>query len=109
MALACSVSTAMTLSACFYYLLKNTNALKNLVAEIDSSLLAVEPGATVPFQSAQKMPYLDARIKETFRLHSAARFSSERVLPLTGATIAGHDIPSDSVVGVKYVGAAPAT
>lgn len=96
-----SESTAVTLSAFFYYLLKNADSYKRLSRELAENLSNIKAGAPVPYQSAQKLEYLDACIKETFRLHPAARFTPERELPASGATIAGHDIPGNTIVGVN--------
>ena len=101
MVFAGSETTAITLSAIFYYLLKNRSAYQKLQAELDSSLPEHERGTPVPFQTALKLPYLDACIKEAFRIHPAARFSAERKIPPAGATIVGREIPGGSVVGVN--------
>lgn len=101
MVLAGSETTAITLTAIFYYLLKNPKAYKKLQAEVDEAFAEVPRGNAVPFQAAQKLPYLDACIKEAFRMHPAARFAAERVLPAKGAIVAGLDIPGGTVVGVN--------
>ncbi|KAK4502310.1 hypothetical protein PRZ48_005735 [Zasmidium cellare] len=93
--LAGSESTAVTLTAIFYYLLKHPSALAKLRREIATL------DAEVPFKQAFALPYLDACIKETFRLHPAARFTAERVLPPQGATICGCHIPGGTVVGIN--------
>ena len=100
MVLAGSETTAITLSAVLYHVLKQPMVYQKLRQEIDTAFPA-NGDATVVFQKAQKLPYLDACIKEGFRIHPAGRFSAERVLPPAGATIAEHEIPGSTVVGVN--------
>ncbi|KAF2102472.1 cytochrome P450 [Rhizodiscina lignyota] len=97
MVLAGSDTTAWTLSAFFYYVLRTPGVYSKLVKEIRDA------GATglFPYTQTQKMPYLDACIKETFRMHPAGRFGSERVVPREGATICDEHIPGGSVVVIN--------
>lgn len=48
---------------------------------------------------AQQLPYLDAVVKEAFRIHPAAGLPLERVVPAGGATIAGHFVLGGTIVG----------
>jgi cytochrome P450 len=48
---------------------------------------------SIDFQSAQKMPYLQACIKEAMRLHPATGLPLSRVVPKEGAYIAGRYFP----------------
>lgn len=92
-----SESTAMTLSALFYYVLKNPNCHAKLVAEVNANF---PPGTSITFSQSQALPYLSAVVKESFRMHPAAAWAPERVVPAGGHTIAGERIPSGTVVGV---------
>lgn len=56
------------------------------------------PGV-VSWSEAQQLPYLDAVIKEAFRVHPAAGLPLERVVPAGGATIAGNFVPGGTIVG----------
>jgi cytochrome P450 len=47
----------------------------------------------VTFSDTQKMPYLQAVIKEALRLHPAAGLPLQRVVPKGGAHLAGHFFP----------------
>ncbi|KFY20810.1 hypothetical protein V493_07618, partial [Pseudogymnoascus sp. VKM F-4281 (FW-2241)] len=103
MAFAGSETTAISLSAIFYYLLRQPLTLTRLLAELDSAeqrgLFAdVTPGV-VSWAEAQQLPYLDAVVKEAFRVHPAAGLPLERVVPPAGATIAGHFVPGGTIVG----------
>lgn len=101
MVFAGSESTAISLSSLFYHLLKNKEAYQRLRMELDESFSQVQQDELPQYQSLQKLPFLDACIKEAFRMHPAARFSADRVLPPSGAMIAGHNIPGGTIVGVN--------
>lgn len=47
------------------------------------------------FQEAQKLPYLQACIKEGLRMHPATGLPMARVVPEGGATIAGRYFPAE--------------
>jgi hypothetical protein len=102
MAFAGSETTAISLAAVFYYLLKNPRCYHKLKEEIDSG---VENGAIenrgdglVSWAESQKLPYLDACIKEAFRMHPAAGLPLERVTPPQGVEICGRHIPGGTIV-----------
>jgi cytochrome P450 len=103
MAFAGSETTAITLAAVFYYLLRTPSAMKRLRDELNdfenSGGFEDMTTGLVTWAEAQKLPYLDACIKEAFRVHPAAGLPLERVVPDGGAEIAGHFIPSGTIVG----------
>lgn len=89
MAFAGSETTAISLAAVFYYLLKNPRCYQKLLEEI---IGAVKDGTIenrsrgiVTWAESQKLPYLDACVKEAFRLHPAAGLTLERIVPPQGA------------------------
>ncbi|KAL6230901.1 hypothetical protein BDW75DRAFT_244399 [Aspergillus navahoensis] len=108
-----SDSTAISLSAVFYYLLENPRVYYRLQQEIDAAYeatpLASPPrssrdstgGASdiISFTVANKLPYLDAVITESFRMHPAVGLLLERVTPPQGATICREYVPGGTVVG----------
>ncbi|KFY28483.1 hypothetical protein V491_00439 [Pseudogymnoascus sp. VKM F-3775] len=103
MAFAGSETTAISLSSIFYYLLRNPPTLTRLLAELDDAekrggFADATPGV-VSWAEAQQLPYLDAVVKEAFRVHPAAGLPLERVIPPAGATIAGHFVPGGTIVG----------
>lgn len=53
----------------------------------------------VTWSESQGLPYLDACIKESFRLHPAPGLPIERIVPPQGADIAGHFIKGGTIVG----------
>jgi cytochrome P450 len=103
MAFAGSETTAISLSAVFYYLMRNPEKMARLRQEIDDAardgtFSNVEDGI-VTWSEAQTLPYLDACIKEAFRLHPAAGLPLERIVPEPGVEIAGHYIKGGTIVG----------
>ena len=104
-----SDSTAISLSTIFHNLLSNPHAYSRVMQEVDA---AVESGKLYAdeasqgsdneifsFNAAQSLPYLDAVITESFRLHPAVGLVLERIVPKAGATIAGRFIPGGTTVG----------
>lgn len=103
MAFAGSETTAISLSAVFYYLLKTPSCLEKLNAELDAAVesetVEDRPSKLISWAESQKLPYLDACIKEAFRLHPAAGLPLERVVPPQGVTICGEFIKGGTIVG----------
>lgn len=103
MAFAGSETTAISLAAVFYYLLRTPTALARLRDELDT--FAREGGFSdnetglVTWTESQKLVYLDACIKEAFRMHPAAGLPLERIVPDQGAEIAGHFVKGGTIVG----------
>lgn len=54
---------------------------------------------TVSWAESQKLPYLDAVIQESFRLHPAAGLILERIVPPQGMDILGTFVPGGTIVG----------
>ncbi|KAI1455020.1 cytochrome P450 [Annulohypoxylon moriforme] len=103
MAFAGSETTAISLASVFYYLLRNPPTLTKLKKELDDASLSgifsdYETGL-VTWTESQKLPYLDACIKEAFRLHPAAGLPLERIVPEPGAEIAGQYVKGGTIVG----------
>jgi len=105
MAFAGSETTAISLAAVFYYLLKNPEALKKLQAELDAAAQdgrlrpVAESRCMVSWSESQRLPYLDACVKEAFRVHPAAGLPLERIVPPGGTEIAGRYVPGGTIVG----------
>ena len=103
MAFAGSETTAISLSSVFYYLLKNPKCMEVLIKELDDrgreGYFKDEKHGLVTWTESQGLPYLDACIKEAFRLHPAPGLPIERVVPAGGAEIAGKFIKGGTIVG----------
>ena len=102
-----SGTTSTTLSAMFYYLLKDPVRLNKLVNEIDAHFPPVKGVRSqfsfddymTPYSEASKLQYLDACLKETFRIHPALGGQLlERLVPPGGANVCGEWIPGGTIV-----------
>ncbi|RDW74284.1 cytochrome P450 [Aspergillus mulundensis] len=96
-----SDTTAISLSAIMYHLLRNLGVLQKLQREIDTFTEQGKCSARVTFKESQDMPYFQAVIKEALRMHSATGLPFWRVVPEGGAEIAGRFFPAGAVVGVN--------
>lgn len=103
MAFAGSETTAISLGAVFYYLLRTPGAMARLRSELDeagrSGVFHDNETGLVTWSESQKLPYLDACIKEAFRVHPAPGLPMERIVPPQGVEIAGRFIPGGTIVG----------
>ncbi|KAF1930580.1 pisatin demethylase [Didymella exigua CBS 183.55] len=89
---------AICTKATFYHLLKTPAAKEKLVTELRSADLA----HPAPYQALEKLPYLDACIKEGLRMHPVIGHMVERVVPATGLTLAdGTVLPPGTIVGAN--------
>ncbi|KAG8625266.1 hypothetical protein KVT40_007017 [Elsinoe batatas] len=99
-----SDTTAITLRAIFYYLLKNPEDLKCLREEISKARTAPEYTRTdgmFDWNQVRQLPFLDAVIKEALRCHPAAGLTLERIVPKGGTTISGVYLPAGTIVGAN--------
>ncbi|KAI8635632.1 cytochrome P450 [Xylariaceae sp. FL1651] len=103
MAFAGSETTAISLSAVFYFLLRNPPVLAKLRAELDDAAragaFADNEVGIVTWAESQRLPYLDACVKEAFRMHPAAGLPLERIVPEPGMDIAGRYVKGGTIVG----------
>lgn len=88
-----SDTTAISVSSIIYYLLKAPSALRSLRREIDDAAERGIISDPVTFAEAQRLPYLQAVIKEALRIHPVTDSPLWRVVPAGGANIAGRDFP----------------
>ncbi|EXK43526.1 hypothetical protein FOMG_02471 [Fusarium oxysporum f. sp. melonis 26406] len=96
-----SDTTSISLTGVMWALLRNPKAMAKLRAEVDDKYSSGEIGDPISFGDAQKMPYLQAVIKEGLRLHPAGGLPLSRIVPKGGATIAGHFFPEGNIVGIN--------
>lgn len=103
MVFAGSETTAISLSSVFYFLLKHPRCYEKLMVELDESArngtIVDRENGSVSWSESQKLPYLDAVIQESFRLHPAAGLILERIVPQPGIEICGRYIPGGTIVG----------
>ncbi|KUJ08628.1 cytochrome P450 [Mollisia scopiformis] len=96
-----SDTTAITLSAILYNLLKHPRTWEKLRTEIDDAEKEGQISDPVTFKEAQSLPYLQAVIKEALRIHSATGLTMPRIVPAEGTTLAGHFFPGGSTIGIN--------
>ena len=93
-----SDTTAVTLRAIVYYVLKNAHVHRKLQRELDTSNLAVP----VSYKAAQSLPYLGAVIEEAIRMHPAVGLPLERIVPASGLTLPdGRFLAPGTIVGMN--------
>ncbi|KAF4466943.1 cytochrome p450 pisatin [Fusarium albosuccineum] len=96
-----SDTTSITLTAIMWHLIQNNHAMDTLRAEIDKKAKSGEISDPISFAQAQKLPYLQAVVKEGLRLHPATGLPLWRVVPQGGAEIAGKYFPEGSTIGIN--------
>ncbi|KIX04753.1 uncharacterized protein Z518_05623 [Rhinocladiella mackenziei CBS 650.93] len=84
-----------------YYLLKEPHTFAKLRAEIFDAMASGEVSNPITFDQAQKLPYLQAAIKEGMRLHPATGLPMWRVVPKGGVMILGTFFPEGSMVEIN--------
>ncbi|KAK5060098.1 hypothetical protein LTR84_009982 [Exophiala bonariae] len=92
-----SDTTAVSLSAVVYNLIRNPNVMQKLRQQI----VDIEPTGKITWKQSQSMPYLLAVIKEALRVHPATGLPLWRVTPRGGAQILDRFFPAGSVVGIN--------
>ncbi|KUJ14275.1 cytochrome P450, partial [Mollisia scopiformis] len=75
-----SDTIAIPLRSILYYVLSNHKIYSRLVQELIGSKLSI----LVSWKSAQKLPYLDAVVREALRIHPPVGLGLERVVPASG-------------------------
>ncbi|UPL00177.1 hypothetical protein LCI18_011111 [Fusarium solani-melongenae] len=97
-----SDTTAISLRAVLYYLLKNPAILDKVCKEIEQAHSEGKFSIPVTWKESQELPYLDAVIKEALRLHPAVGLLLERIVPEGGLQLPdGPFLPAGAVVGIN--------
>jgi len=93
-----SDTTATLLRAIVYYVLKNPRVHRKLQRELDDAGL----NDPVSYAAASKLPYLDAVIREAWRIHPSVGMILERVVPAGGLQLKdGIFLPPGTKVGMS--------
>ncbi|KAK6532617.1 hypothetical protein TWF281_006799 [Arthrobotrys megalospora] len=95
-----SDSTAITLRAIFYHLLRNPVTMERLVREIDTAAQLGQVSSIVTWPESQTLDYLDAVIKEGLRIHAAIGLPLERV-NTRPIVLHGCEFPAGTTIGVN--------
>lgn len=89
-----SDTTAITLSANFYFKYRNLGFLEKLRDKIDARERAGLVSNPARLKEAQQMPYLQATNKETLRMCLAVAQMLPREVPQNGVLLSGYKFPS---------------
>ena len=88
-----SDTTAISLRAILYFLLKHPDKKAKLLEETDQSASSKTVSNIFAFDQAREMPYLQAVMYESMRLYPAIGNSLPRTTPPEGFLIGEHYIP----------------
>lgn len=97
-----SDTTAISLRAVLYFLLKSPIILQKLLDELfEQKRLGnfKRTDGLVDWDEVRELPYLNAVVKEALRCHPAAGLMLERVTPPHGVTVCGQSIPGGTIIG----------
>lgn len=90
-----SDTTSNTSCALLYHCLRNPAVITTLQKELDAAI--PDPDAVPAFKDVKDLPYLDAVIKETMRIHSTSSLGLPRLVPPgPGISISSSSNPSES-------------
>lgn len=94
-----SDTTSNTSCALLYHCLVTPHVIPKLTQELDAAL--PDANAVPTFAQVKDLPYLDAVIKETMRIHSTSSLGLPRIIPPgPGVTISGRHFPQGTVLSV---------
>ncbi|KAF5645853.1 cytochrome P450 monooxygenase [Fusarium tjaetaba] len=93
-------TTSIALRAIFDFLLRNPHAMARLKSDILAE--SFDDDAVAPYSTARSLPYLDAVIRESLRMHPSVAMPLERYVPDTGLTLPdGSFVPPGVSVGLN--------
>ncbi|KAF7536624.1 hypothetical protein G7054_g4385 [Neopestalotiopsis clavispora] len=91
-------TTAITVRAIFYYVLRNPDVYHRLKDEITAANL----GEVAPFSASRALPYLEAVVREATRIHPGVCMLLERYVPESGLSLPdGRFVPAGTAVGIN--------
>ena len=91
-------TTAHAFTSVLFYLMTHPQVLKTLEEELQTIDM---PNSTPPWESVNKLPYLDAVLKESMRSNSFLAVALERVVPPVGADVCGFHLPPGTIIGAQ--------
>ncbi|KAI0045027.1 cytochrome P450 monooxygenase [Auriscalpium vulgare] len=94
-----SDTTSNSSCAITYYLATNPRCQKKLQTELDAALENDDDPVSM-FEVVKKLPYLEAVINESLRLHSTSAIGLPRIVPEGGLTVLGRSFPEGTVLSV---------
>jgi hypothetical protein len=99
--LAGSDTTAIFLRTIFKNLVENPATLATLRKELQNARDNGELSSIVTWKESQKLPFLQAVVAESGRIHPPFGLHLERVVPKGGIEVLGKAIPEDTVIGMN--------
>jgi cytochrome P450 len=97
-----SDTTAIAMRAVVYFLCRHPEKKEKLVAEIDNKYAAGKLSEPITYrESVEELPYLQAVMKESMRLHPSVGLLLERYVPPEGVTLNNHFLPGGTIVGIN--------
>lgn len=96
-----SDTTSISLTAIYFQIVTRPEVMAKLRAEADAAYALGDLSDPPTFAESQKLPYLQAVIKEGLRLHPATGLPLWRQVPPGGATLCGTYFPAGTNVGVN--------
>ncbi|KAK8228037.1 cytochrome P450 monooxygenase-like protein [Phyllosticta capitalensis] len=86
-----------------FHLVKEPKKLQRLVEELEATWSASSGDRAPALKELERLPYLDAVIKESLRLSSGVVAGLPRVVPREGATISGESVPGEAIVSTGSI------
>ncbi|KXH30565.1 cytochrome P450 oxidoreductase [Colletotrichum nymphaeae SA-01] len=96
-----SDTTAISIRSIIYHLLKNPEAKRRLIEEVDEHWRQGKLSDPITIAESENMSYLQAAMYEGLRVHPAVGMTLPRVVPQSGYDIGGYHMPAGSIVGVN--------
>ncbi|KAF2464018.1 cytochrome P450 monooxygenase-like protein [Lindgomyces ingoldianus] len=91
--------TTIAITSAMYFLLRHPKQLRLAAEEVAN--VGFHDESDIKVATTQPLPYLNAVISETLRLHHPTPGNLPRVAPKGGMMIAGRFVPGGSVIGVS--------
>ncbi|KAH8652879.1 putative P450 monooxygenase [Ilyonectria robusta] len=99
--LAGSDTTAISLRAVFYYVIRDKGVYATLQKEVDEFEAAGRLSPVITYSESLDMPYLQICLKEAMRVHPGVSFPLERIVPKGGVRVSGKHLPEGTIVGMN--------
>ncbi|KAH7059039.1 cytochrome P450 [Macrophomina phaseolina] len=97
-----SDTTAISLRAVIYYVVKHPRCYERLMRELGGARAGGRLGECATWRQSQELAYFDAVVKEALRLHPAVGMLLERVVPEGGFRLeSGAFLPEGTIVGAS--------
>ncbi|KAI5456875.1 putative P450 monooxygenase [Mariannaea sp. PMI_226] len=99
--LAGSDTTAISLRAIIYYLVKNPDCFAKAQSEVDQADREGKLSDYVTYAECLQLHYLQAAMKEAMRCCPGVSFPLERIVPKGGAQLCGVHLSEGTIVGIN--------